>query len=203
MLLYDHALGPNPRRVRIYLAEKGLTVPMQTVDLAARGARSPEFLTKNPFGGIPVLELDDGTHIAESVSICRYFEGMHPEPVMFGTGAKEQALIDMWLRRIELQLMVPIGQVWIHGHALTAKLLKQIPEAAEQGRARAKSSYKLFDASLANSRFISGDAYTVCDAMALATLDFGFGRVGVPADDSLVHLKRWHDDVSARPSAKA
>jgi glutathione S-transferase len=203
MLLYDYPRGPNPRRVRIYLAEKGLTVPMQTVDIAQRASRAPEFLAKNPFGGIPVLELEDGTHIAESVSICRYFEALHPEPVMFGTGAKEQALIDMWLRRIELNLMVPIGQVWIHGHALTAKLIKQIPDAAEQGRARAAISYKLFDDQLAKTQFIAGDAYTVCDAIALATLDFGFGLVGVPADDRLVNLKRWHDAVSARPSAKA
>jgi glutathione S-transferase len=203
MLLYDHPLGPNPRRVRIFLAEKGVTIPTQTIDIAKGGARSVEFREKNAFGGVPVLELDDGSHIAESVAICRYIEATHPEPALFGRTPKEQALIEMWLRRIELHLMMPIGQVWVHGHKLTAHLLKQIPEAAEQNRKRCAISYKLFDDALAQSTFIAGEDYTVCDAVALATLDFGWKLVGVPADDALVNLKRWHEAVSARPSAMA
>ena len=99
--------------------------------------------------------------------------------------------------------MVPIGMVWIHGHALTAKLIRQIPEAAEQNRARTAIGYKLFDDQLARHEFIAGEAYTVADAVALATYDFGAGLVGVPADESLVNLARWHAAVSARPSAKA
>lgn len=203
MILYDYPGGPNPRRVRIFLAEKGIAVPMETVDILKRRNRQPDFLEKNPTGGIPILELDDGTCISESVAICRYFEELHPEPPLFGTGAKERAIIEMWLRRVELNLMVPIGMVWVHGHPLTAKLIRQIPEAAAQNRVRTAMGYKLLNDQLAENEFIAGDAYSVVDAVALATYDFGAGLVGVPPEDGLTHLARWHAAVSARPSATA
>lgn len=202
MILYTYPSGPNPRRVHIYLAEKGVSVPTETVDILARQNREPAFMARNPTGGVPVLELDDGTHIAESLAICRYFEELHPEPPLFGTSAKEKAVIEMWLRRIELNMMVPVGMVWVHGHKLTAKLIRQIPEAAEQNRVRAAMGYKLFDDQLSRHEFIAGDAYTVADAVMLATYDFGAGLVGVPPSDDLTHLKRWHGAVSARPSAQ-
>ena len=203
MILYDYPGGPNPRRVRIFLAEKGIAVPMETVDIMTRRNRQPDFLEKKPTGGIPILELDDGTCISESVAICRYFEELHPEPPLFGTGAKERAIIEMWLRRVELNLMVPIGMVWVHGHPLTAKLIRQIPEAAAQNRVRTAMGYKLLNDQLAENEFIAGDAYSVVDAVALATYDFGAGLVGVPPEDGLTHLARWHAAVSARPSATA
>ena len=203
MILYDYPGGPNPRRVRIYLAEKNLSVPMETVDIMTRRNRQPDFLEKNPTGGIPILELDDGTCIAESVAICRYFEELHPSPPLFGTGAKQRAIIEMWLRRVELNLMVPIGMVWVHGHPLTAKLIRQIPEAAAQNRVRTAMGYKLLNDQLADNEFIAGDTYSIVDAVALATYDFGAGLVGVPPEDGLTHLARWHAAVSARPSASA
>ena len=203
MILYDYPGGPNPRRVRIFLAEKGISVPMETVDILKRRNRQPDFLEKNPTGGIPILELDDGTCISESVAICRYFEELHPEPPLFGTGAKERAIIEMWLRRVELNLMVPIGMVWVHGHPLTAKLIQQIPEAAAQNRVRTAMGYRLLNDQLAENEFIAGDTYSVVDAVALATCDFGAGLVGVPPEDGLTHLARWHAAVSARPSATA
>ena len=203
MILYDYPGGPNPRRVRIFLAEKGISVPMKTVDILKRRNRQPDFLEKNPTGGIPILELDDGTCISESVAICRYFEELHPEPPLFGTGAKQRAIIEMWLRRGELNLMVPIGMVWVHGHPLTAKLIQQIPEAAAQNRVRTAMGYRLLNDQLAENAFIAGDAYSVVDAVALATYDFGAGLVGVPPTDGLTHLARWHAAVSARPSATA
>ena len=203
MILYDYPGGPNPRRVRIFLAEKGISVPMETVDILKRRNRQPDFLEKNPTGGIPILELDDGTCISESVAICRYFEELHPEPPLFGTGAKERAIIEMWLRRVELNLMVPIGMVWVHGHPLTAKLIQQIPEAAAQNRVRTAMGYRLLNDQLAENEFIAGDTYSVVDAVALATYDFGAGLVGVPPEDGLTHLARWHAAVSARPSATA
>tara|TARA_R110000751_G_scaffold66780_6_gene136457 strand:- start:17211 stop:17822 length:612 start_codon:yes stop_codon:yes gene_type:complete len=203
MILYDYPGGPNPRRVRIFLAEKGISVPMETVDILKRRNRQPDFLEKNPTGGIPILELDDGTCISESVAICRYFEELHPEPPLFGTGAKQRAIIEMWLRRVELNLMVPIGMVWVHGHPLTAKLIQQIPEAAAQNRVRTAMGYRLLNDQLAENEFIAGDAYSVVDAVALATYDFGAGLVGVPPEDGLTHLARWHAAVSARPSATA
>ncbi|MEM9937206.1 MAG: glutathione S-transferase family protein [Pseudomonadota bacterium] len=201
MILYTYPRGPNPRRVHLYLAEKGIDVPCETVDIVTRRNREPDFLEKNPTGGIPILELDDGTCIAESIAICRYFEELHPEPPLFGKDAKDKAVVEMWLRRIELNVMVPIGMVWIHGHPLTAKLIKQIPEVADQNRIRAAMGYKLLDDQLAKSEFIAGDNYTIADAVALATLEFGTGLVGVPYKDELIHLKRWHDMVAARPSA--
>jgi glutathione S-transferase len=203
MILYDYPGGPNPRRVRIFLAEKGIAVPMETVDIMTRRNRQPDFLEKNPTGGIPILELDDGTCISESVAICRYFEELHPEPPLFGTGAKQRAIVEKLVRRVELNLMVPIGMVWVHGHPLTAKLTRQIPEAAAQNRVRAAMGYKLLNDQLAENEFIAGDAYSVVDAVALATYDFGAGLVGVPPEDDLTHLACWHAAVSARPSATA
>jgi len=203
MKLYTYPGGPNPRRVHIYLAEKGIEVEMETVDILTRRNREQDFLAKNPTGGIPILELDDGTCIAESIAICRYFEVLHPEPPLFGTGAKEEAIVEMWLRRVELNVMVPIGIVWIHGHPLTAKLVQQVPEIAKQNRVRAAIGYGLLNDQLAETEFIAGDAYSVADAVALATIDFGTGLVGVPYAGDLVHLARWHGAVSARPSASA
>lgn len=203
MKLYDYKAGPNPRRVRIYLAEKGVEIPLVNVDIMKREQKSPEFLKKNPIGSIPVLELDDGTCISESVAICRYIEELHPEPPLFGQTPKEKAIVEMWLRRVELNFMMPVGMVWIHGHPLTAKLIKQIPEAADQNRKRVQMGYKLLDDQLADNAFIAGDGYTVVDAVALGSLDFANGLVGVPYGDNLPNLKRWHDAVSARPSANA
>ncbi|MEE2929675.1 MAG: glutathione S-transferase family protein [Pseudomonadota bacterium] len=203
MKLYDFKQGPNPRRVRIFLAEKGLEVPLVHVDILKREQKHPDFLKKNPIGSIPVLELEDGTCISESVAICRYFEEMHPEPPLFGTSPVEKATIEMWLRRVELNFMVPVGMVWIHGHPLTARLVQQIPEVAEQNRKRAQIWHKLLDDQLAKAAFVAGKTYTVVDAVLLATLDFATNLVGIPYDEGLTHLKRWHDQVSARPSAAA
>ncbi|MEM7637805.1 MAG: glutathione S-transferase family protein [Pseudomonadota bacterium] len=203
MKLYDYKAGPNPRRVRIFLAEKGIDVPLVHTDIVKREQKTPEFLAKNPIGSIPVLELEDGTCISESVAICRYFEEFHPEPPLFGRTPLEKAQIEMWLRRVELNFMVPVGMVWIHGHPLTARLIKQIPEAAEQNRKRTQIGYALLNEQLANHEFVAGDDYSVVDAVLLASLDFANGLVGVPYDSSLTHLKRWHENVSARPSAEA
>ena len=203
MKLYDYKAGPNPRRVRIFLAEKGISVPLVHTDIIKREQKTPEFLAKNPIGSIPVLELEDGTCISESVAICRYFEELHPDPPLFGATPLEKATIEMWLRRVELNFMVPVGMVWIHGHPLTARLIKQIPEAADQNRKRVHMGYKLLDDQLADNAFVAGDAYSVVDAILLASLDFANGLVGVPYDPELKHLKRWHDSVSARPSADA
>ena len=201
MKLYDYKGAPNPRRVQIFLAEKGIEVPVEQVDITKGINRQPPFLRKNPVGSVPVLELDDGTCIAESVSICRYFESLHPEPPLFGSTPLEIATIDMWLRRVELNVMSTVGMVWINDHPLTAALFEQNKPAAEQGRMRAAMGYKLLDDQLATNTFIAGDQYTVVDAVGLATVDFAVDLVGVPYADDLVNLKRWHELVSARPSA--
>ena len=131
MKIYDFKLAPNPRRVRIFLAEKGLKIPLEEIDIMKGVNRQAQFLRINPLGGIPVLELDDGRYLAESVVICRYFEELHPEPALFGKEAFERATIEMWNRRMEFALFVPVGMVWINLHELTRGRVKQIPEVGQ------------------------------------------------------------------------
>lgn len=203
MKIYDYGIAPNPRRVRIFLHEKGIEAPYEQIDIRKREGRTEAFLVKNPLGGIPVLELDDGTCISESVSICRYFEALHPKPDLFGSTPVEIAEIDMWVRRIELYLMNPAGLVWIHGNDLTAHLLKQNPETAEFGRVRTHYFYDILDKALEGKDFIAGDRFSVAECVALPTLDFACGLVGVPYKEEHTNIKSWHDRMSARSSAKA
>ena len=202
MKIYDYKLAPNPRRVRVFLAEKGLKVPLEEVDIMRGVNRQPPFLAKNPLGGIPVLELDDGSLIAESVAICRYFEVLHPEPALFGTGAFEQATVEMWNRRIELAMLVPVGMVWAHLHELTRTRIKQIPEVGEQSRKVVEARYRWLDEELANRPFIAGEKYSIADITALIVIDFAkFNNISIQPDQK--NLARWHQSVSSRPSAAA
>src|SRR5690606_2201204 len=155
----------SPRKVELFLAEKNIAgIPTEFVDITKGGARTPEFLKKNPFGGVPVLELDDGSYIAESVSICRYFEALHPDPALFGTTAREIAEIDMWIRRVELNVLRAAGDFWVHGSPVTAHAIKdRIPEIAERAVSRLVHYYKLLDEQLAKYEFLAGDKYTAAD----------------------------------------
>ncbi len=203
MKLYgENNPAPNPRRVRIFLAEKGLTLEQERVPLRERAHKAADFLGKNSLGQVPVLELDDGSFLSESVSICRYLEGLHPEPALFGTGPKEQATIDMWIRRIELQLMMPIAQVWRHAHPLTAALLTQYVDFGESNRGVAERAYRWLDRELAEREFIAGDAYSMADIVALTTIDFG-QFIGVPPPEDCRAIGAWRAGVSRRPSAAA
>jgi glutathione S-transferase len=202
MKIYDYKLAPNPRRVRIFLAEKGITVPFEEVDIMKGVNRQPEYLRKNPLGGIPLLELDDGRLIAESVAICRYFEELHPEPALFGSGAFERAFVEMWNRRIELALFVPVGMVWAHLHELTRTRIKQIPELGEQQRKVVEARYRWLDDELAGRPFMAGDKYSIADISALCAIDFArFNRLAIEPEQK--SLARWHQAVSSRPSAAA
>jgi glutathione S-transferase len=205
MKLYTYPGAPNPRRVHIYLAEKGIEVEFQTVDILKRENRTAEFTKNvNVMGGVPVLELDDGTHIAESIAICRYFEAMQPEPSLFGAGPREVGITDMWLRRIELNFMVPVGMVWVHGSPLTKAVVKnQIPEVAEQNRRVVESYFGFLDEQLASREFIAGDRYSIADITASCTLDFAANLNALAHTPDHKHLSRWHEAVSARPSASA
>jgi glutathione S-transferase len=201
--LYTYPGAPNPRRVHIFLAEKGIDIPFETVDIMKRENRTPEFMEKvNVMGGLPVLELDDGSHIAESVAICRYFEALHPEPSLFGRDAKEKGVIDMWLRRIELNFMMPVGMVWVHGSPLTKAVMKnQIAEVAEQNRKVVENYFGFLDGQLASREFIAGDRYSIADIVALCTLDFAAALNALAHTPEQKNLTRWHEAVSARPSA--
>ena len=194
--------APNPRRVRIFLAEKGGTVEQVRVPMRERAHKAPEFLKKNSLGQLPVLELDDGSFLSESVSICRYLEETLPGPTLFGGTPRERAEVDMWIRRLELQLMSPIGQIWRHTHPLTASLLTQYVDFGESNRPRVEQVYRWLDGELAGRSFIAGGTYSMADIIGLTTADFG-GFIGAPIPADCANVLAWHARVSARPSAGA
>ena len=202
MKIYDFALAPNPRRLRIFVAEKGLKIPTEQVDIFQGKNRTPEMLAKNPAGGLPVLELDDGSHLAESVAICRYLEGLHPEPNLMGKDSREQAEIEMWNRRIELNLFGPIGRAFQHTSELFKGRVKQIPEAGAASRETAMQQFKWLDEQIGNKPFIAGNRFTIADITAEVAVDFG-EFAGIKYDPALKNLARWHKSVASRPSAKA
>jgi glutathione S-transferase len=203
MKIYDFQLAPNPRRLRIFVAEKGLKIPMEQCDLFTGQNRTPAMLKKNPAGGLPVLELDDGTCLAESVAICRYLEGLHPEPNLMGKDFKEQAHIEMWNRRVELGLFSAAGRAFQHTNPLFKDRLKQMPEYGASQQEAVKDQLKWLDAQIGSKPFIAGDRFTIADITAEVGVDFAVQMAGVPMDPSLKNLARWHQAVSSRPSAKA
>lgn len=210
MKLYDMTMAPNPRRVRIFLAEKGLEVPMEEVDIRAGANRSAEYLSVSPRGVLPALELDDGTLIDESIAICRYFEAEHPDPPLFGESAVEQAQVECWQRRVELDGFMNVAAIFRNTapHFATraapgaAPDLKQIPEMAERGRALLPGFFSMLDNRLAESEYLAGDRYSIADITGLVTIDFAkWVKLDIPAEHD--HVRRWHKAVSSRPSAKA
>ncbi len=208
MKLYDEANpAPNPRRVRIFLAEKGISVPLVHVSLFKREHKTQEFLAKNSLGQLPVLELDDGTTISESVAICRYFEALHPQPPLFGRTAVEQAHVDMWIRRLDLRVGVPLGQVWINLHPLTVEWTKaagvtRYKDWGEDNKRRCVEMMRWLDREIVHGSFIVGETYTMADIVALTILDFAkFIDIAIPAECAALQV--WHERVSARPSAAA
>ncbi len=202
MILYDAQMAPNPRRVRIFLAEKGISVPTEQVDIVSAANRGDEFRKKNPLGGLPVLQLDDGTYIAESVAICRYFEEIQPEPPLMGTDAKDRALVEMWQRRMEIELFLPVAQVFRNQHAFFAGRIPQVREWGDVCRSHAAATMGWLDRELADREFIAGARFTIADITALCAVDFG--RVSdIRVAPEQANLRRWHEQVAARPSAKA
>jgi glutathione S-transferase len=209
MKLYHAPLAPNPRRVRMFLAEKGVEVPMVEVDIGAAENLGPEFLAINPRGLLPTLVLDDGTIIDESMAICRYFEELHPEPVLMGGDALERAQTEAWNRRVEFDAGIPIMDGFRNAHPRFAERAvpgragyRAIPELAERGRQRLAEFYAFIDARLRDSRWIAGASFSVADITALCLVDFA-RVVRMPWPDGLEGLERWHAEASARPSARA
>ena len=194
--------APNPRRVRIFLAEKGIDLPETRIDMMKREHKSPEHKARNSLGQVPTLVLDDGTAISETVAICRYFEEIQPDPPLFGTGAVGKAQVDMWIRRVEFQVMQPVGNFWRHAHPRTAALLTQYKDFGEANRDTYAGGLKWLDRELAERPFIAGDAYSMADICALSTVDFA-EWIGLSIPDELGNLKAWHARVSSRPSAAA
>jgi glutathione S-transferase len=203
MKILQSKVAPNPRRVRIFLAEKGIEVPLEDVDLAQMAHKTPEFTKLNPFQRVPVLILDDGAALSETIAICRYFEEMKPEPALFGKGALGRATVEMWNRRVELGLFYCVAQAFRHLHPAMAQMeVPQIGAWGEVNKPRAQEVLRFLDEELAARRFIAGNDYSVADITTLVAVDF-MRPARIERPEGLNNLARWHAEVSARPSAKA
>ena len=203
MLLYHDLRAPNPRRVRIFLAEKGVAYDTIEVSIAAQAHQTPEFRKKNPIALLPVLELADGKVLRESMAICRFIEEMHPEPNLFGADAWERAQVEQWNRHAELELLYPIAQVFRNTHKFWIGRIKQSPEFADIMREHISSRFEWLDGELAHHPYIAGARFSVADITALCAIDFA--KVSDIRIDAAKHpnLAAWHQRVSDRPSAKA
>jgi glutathione S-transferase len=194
MKLYSDAArrAPSPRRVRMYIAEKSLQVEVVSLDLHTDN-RTPEFRQKNPMGNLPVLELDDGTCISETIAICRFLEALSPEPRLFGESPVEIATIEMWNRRAEFSFYLPIE--------FAGGFLGE--DVARGARQRVDKTMRLFDSELASRRFIAGETLSVADITTKVAIDFGvrFNQIAVPED--LKNFRRWNAEMDLRPSSKA
>jgi glutathione S-transferase len=202
MKLYDGGRAPNPRRVRIFLAEKGMSVPIEPVDLGALEHKTPAYAAINPLQRVPALVLDDGTVITESMAICRYFEGLRPEPPLFGRGGREEALVEMWNRRMELNLYEAVSAVFRHLHPAMREMENQVAEWGEANKPRVVEFLALLDRELQDRLYVAGDHYTVADITGLVAVDF-MRPAKLDMPEELGNVRRWHSQVAARPSAKA
>lgn len=203
MKLYDGGRVPNARRVRIFLSEKGIDVPMVPIDLGKMEHRSDDFARRNVLQRVPVLELDDGSHLSESVAICRYFEELHPAPVLFGTGPLGKARVEMWNRRMELELYLGVQAAFRHLHpGMAGYEVPQIAAWGEANKPRVLAMLALLDQEFASREFIAGDDYSIADITALIAIDF-LKPAKITMPEGHAHLLRWHKAMQARPSAAA
>ena len=210
MKLYDFKMAPNPQRVNMFLAEKGVEIPTVEINTRERAQFSESYMAVNAVSQVPTLELDDGTCISETMAICRYIEELHPEPVLFGRDAKEKALIEMWSRRAEFM-----------GYLAAADMLRnsspafedrglpgvpggvpQIAELVERGRDSMGRFFDHFDQRLGESAFVAGDAFSVADITTFVTIRFA-GRVEVEIPATAANLNRWYAEVKSRASSAA
>lgn len=203
MKLVEFLRTPNSRRVRIFLAEKGIDVPTEQVDLGKLEHKSDEFSELNPLQRVPVLVMDDGFCLSESVAICRYFEEVQPDPPLMGRDARERAIVEMWQRRMELGFLYAVMHTFRHTHPHMAEL--EVPQVAEWGaanRPRVLDMLEFLDAELADRPFIAGDAFSIADITTLVASDF-MKPAKIDRPESLTNLARWYEVVSSRPSATA
>lgn len=210
MKLYDFKLAPNPRRVRMFLSEKGVAIPLVEVNTRQREQFAPEFAKRNPFCTVPVLELDDGTCIGDSVAICRYIEVLHPEPSLMGRDAKEQAIIEMWDRRAELEGMNAAGELVRNaapmfegrGIAGVSDGFPQIPALVDRGKKRMARFFDFWERQLADNPFVAGPNFSIADITSFIAIEFA-KRAEITIPGHCKHVARWHESVSQRPSAEA
>ncbi|HJP38476.1 MAG TPA: glutathione S-transferase family protein [Gammaproteobacteria bacterium] len=209
MRLFDFERAPNPRRVRIFIAEKNLDIPRVAIDLFAMEQLAPEFLAINPGGTVPVLETDDGIYISESIAICRYLESLYPEPALFGTEARSAALVLMWNNICENEGYPAVAEILrnlspgFHQRAFPGPTdFAQIPALVERGRCRAEQFFARIEAQLSSSEFLAGESFSVADITLLALVDFSTW-VDLDAAAGRPALDAWHQNISARPSTNA
>lgn len=209
MILYDtENPAPNPRRVRVYLAEKGITVPTKHISIEKGEQKSPEYLNIHPLGQTPALQLDDGSILSESLSICRYFEALHPEKPLFGSDPKMIGEIDMWVRRVEMRYYRYVAMVWYQLHPFMAKSVTQYKAYGENQRLVALTNLGEFNEILKERPWVAGEDYTMADIMLLTTIDFakfiGEGiQESMDIPENYEHLLDWYKRTNKRPSALA
>lgn len=202
MKLYTYTNAPNPRRVSLFLAEKGLEIPVVEVNLRIMEHKKPDFLARNPRAKVPVLELDDGSYISETLAICRYLEALHPEPSLFGDTPQKIGEIEMNNRILEFDFYQPLGIAWRNGPVVKKVYgdMKQIPEAKEQADEQVKAFYERFDAMLKERSYVAGDYFSMSDIIALTTIDFATTLVELKPDAGLKNLWAWYERVNQRPA---
>ena len=202
MKIYDFVGAPNPKKLRVYLAEKGVSVPKEQVNIISGENRTPEFLKKNPLGGLPVLELDDGSHLTESLAIIEYFEELHPNPPMIGTTPLERARVRALERMIDIGVLMRVGTIFQNTHPFMAGRIKQSADAAENARTQMAGTLKVVDEKIGKHAFAAGERPTIADCTLLAALDFA-DFAGVQIDPAFANVTRWCTDFKKRPSAAA
>jgi glutathione S-transferase len=202
MKIYDFVGAPNPKKLRVYLAEKGLQIPCVPVNIVTAENRTPEFLKKNPLGGLPVLELDDGSCLTESLAIIEYLEELNPKPSMIGTNPRERARVRELERIADLGVLGGVGAYFQNTHPFMAQRFKQSPDAAENAKGRIATSLKVLDAAIGGKPFVTGERPTIADCTLLAALEFAeFAQA--PVDGSVKNVHRWYEEFKKRPSASA
>jgi glutathione S-transferase len=204
MKIIEQRQTPNSRRLRIFMAEKGVgTIPFEQIDIMTLGAQTPDFTSRNPMQQVPVLLLDDGTAISESVAICRYFEELQPQPALFGTDARDRAVVEMWNRRMELGLLMRVAHAFRHLHpAMAALEIPQVPAWGESNKAKLGGLFEMMDNQLATHAFMAGNNISIADITAVTAIDF-MKPLKIARPAHLSHLDRWYKTMAERPSFKA
>ena len=203
MKLYDLPASPNARRVRVFIAEKNLEIEMVPINMMTGENKTEEYLSKNPLGRMPLLELDDGTCIAESIAICRYLENEHPDPPLFGTSSLEQATIEMWQRRMEFQFLNPMINIFRNTHEMWKDRMIQIPQIAEIESKDVEEKMVWLNRELEGREYIAGETYSVADITAQCAFVMGKAAVGIRIPEDLSNLDAWWSRVTSRPTARA
>ncbi len=202
MRLYTNRFAPSPRRVRMYAAEKGISLELVEIDIAANAHLAPEYLAVNPLAEMPVLERDDGSRLSESLAICRWLEELQPEPNLFGRTAAERAEVNRWIDRLLFRLYVPTTHVFRNTHPFWAGRLTQVPAWGEVQRIAVLAEYDALDAWLATHEYVAGNRFTTADVVAYTSVDFGKPS-GLRIGDARPALKGWYERIGQRPSARA